>query len=145
MSNDKRDLVTVLKAELEFVEKGGYRNTSLSAWRPQFIFQDSPTCLNFDSAKPPRSCTECALIQLVPANLRGRNLPCRYIPLNPQGENIDSFYRSGTREELESALRKWLVTALQHLEDPQHSQKSVRAQALGEREIHVRARGTQLD
>ena len=50
MNNDKRNLVTVLKAELEFVEKGGYRNISLSAWRPQFIFQDSPTCLNFDSA-----------------------------------------------------------------------------------------------
>ena len=85
------------------------------------------------------------MTRLVPASLRDKNLPCRYIPLNAQGETIDSFYRSGTREELESALRKWLVTAIQHLEEPQHSQKSVRVQASGEREIHVKARGTQLD
>jgi hypothetical protein len=145
VTSDKRDLLTVLKAELQFVEKGGYRNTNLSAWRPQFIFQDSPTCLNFDSAKPSRSCSECALIQLVPANLRGRNLPCRYIPLNEQGESIDSFYRSGTREELESAFRKWIVKAIQQLETPQHAQKSGHAEDPGETEIHVRARATRVD
>ncbi len=97
MSNDKRDLLAVLKAELEFVEKGGYRNTDLSAWRPQFIFQDSPTCLNSDSTQPPKPCSDCVLNQLVPTDLRRRNIPCRYIPLNEQGETIDSFYRCGTR------------------------------------------------
>jgi hypothetical protein len=49
MTNDKRNLVDVLKAELEFLEKGGYRHTARAAWRPQFVFQGSPTCLNFDS------------------------------------------------------------------------------------------------
>ena len=134
MSNDKRDLLTVLKAELEFVEKGGYRNTDLSAWRPQFIFQDSPTCLNSDLAQPPRPCGECVLNQLVPTDLRRRSIPCRYIPLNEQGETIDSFYRCGTREELESALRKWLCTTIQRLEKAETSEES------GGTEIHVRAR-----
>jgi len=139
MSNDKRDLLTVLRAELEFVEKGGYRNTDLSAWRPQFIFQDSPTCLNSDPAQPPRPCSECVLNQFVPADLRRRNIPCRYIPLNEQGETIDSFYRCGTREELESALRKWLRTTIQHLDRARTSEES------GETEIHVRARATRAD
>lgn len=133
MSNDKRDLLTVLKPELEFVERGGYRNLSLSSWRPQFIFQDSPTCLNFNPAQPPKPCTDCVLLQLVPTNLRDRNIACRYIPLNEQGETIDSFYRSGTREELESAFRKWLHAAIQRLET------SV------EMEIHVRATATPLE
>ena len=48
MTKDKRDLLDVLKAELQFLEKGGYRHTARAEWRPQFIFQDSPTCLNFD-------------------------------------------------------------------------------------------------
>jgi hypothetical protein len=136
MSSDKRDLLTVLKAELEFVEKGGYRNTDLSAWRPQFIFQDSPTCLNSDSTQPPKPCSDCVLNQLVPTDLRRRNIPCRYIPLNEQGETIDSFYRCGTREELESALRKWLGMTIHRLEETKTTEET------GETEIHVRARAT---
>jgi hypothetical protein len=139
MSNDKRDLLTVLKAELEFVEKGGYRNTDLSAWRPQFIFQDSPTCLNSDSVRPPKPCSECVLSQPVPTDLRYRNVPCRYIPLNEQGETIDSYYRCGTREELESALRSWLCTTIQRLEKVETTEESAGT------EIHVRAKAAWAD
>ena len=139
MSNDKRDLLTVLKAKLEFVEKGGYRNTDLSVWRPQFIFQDSPTCLNSDSAQPPRPCSECVLNQLVPTDMRRRSIPCRYIPLNEQGETIDSYYRCGTREELESALRSWLCTTIQRLEKAETTEESAGT------EIHVRAKAAWAD
>jgi hypothetical protein len=135
MSNDKRDLLSVLRAEQEFVEKGGYRNTDLSPWRPQFIFQDSPTCLNSDPAQPPRPCSECVLSLLVPADSRRRNIPCRYIPLNEQGETIDSFYRCGTRDELEFALRNWLHTTIHRLEG-----KASTTEERAEPEIHVRAR-----
>ena len=34
MSKDTRDLLAVLKAELDFVEKGGYSHTARAAWRP---------------------------------------------------------------------------------------------------------------
>ena len=101
MSTDKRDLLSVLRRELEFLEKGGYRETGKVPWRPQFIFQDSPTCLNFDLSQQPKPCSDCTLTQLVPENLRDKKTPCRYIPLNEKGETIDSFYRSGTRSELE--------------------------------------------
>ena len=40
--SDVRKLLETLKAELDFVNRGGYRKAS---WRPQFIFEDSPTCL----------------------------------------------------------------------------------------------------
>ena len=45
MASKKRDLLEVLKLELEFLKGGGYRKGS--SWRPQFIFEDSPTCLNY--------------------------------------------------------------------------------------------------
>lgn len=112
----KRDLLEVLKAELEFLEKGGYRHTARADWRPQFIFQDSPTCLNFDPAQAPRPCTDCALMQLIPKDLQDKKIACRYIPLSEDGETIDSFYRTGTQEELETSVAAWLKTTIAKLE-----------------------------
>jgi len=117
MARDGRNLLTVLKAELEFVQKGGYRLTVRSFWRPQFIFQDSPTCLNFDGTQEPRLCSDCIMSELAPPSLRDSKVPCRHIPLNDQGETIDSLYRSATLEELDAALTKWLVATIQKLEE----------------------------
>lgn len=136
MTNDKRDLLDVLKAELEFLEKGGYRHTARAPWRPQFMFQDSPTCLNFDPTQQPRPCSDCLLTQLVPEDLRSKKIPCRYIPLSEHGETIDSFYRTGTQEELEVAVAQWLRATIARLERE-------RAEGLSgseHPEVHVRAR-----
>ena len=136
MTNDKRDLLDVLKAELEFLEKGGYRHTARAPWRPQFIFQDSPTCLNFDPTQQPRPCSDCLLMQLVPEDLRSKKIPCRYIPLSEHGETIDSFYRTGTQEELEAAVAQWLKTTISRLEQV----KSEGLRSSEHPEVHVRAR-----
>ena len=48
MPKDDRKLLSVLKAELAFLEQGGYRNLPSSPWRSPLVFQDSPTGLNFD-------------------------------------------------------------------------------------------------
>ena len=116
MGKDGRDLLTVLKAELEFVQKGGYRLTARSQWRPQFIFQDSPTCLNFDGTQMPQPCSNCVMSELAPPPMRDCKTPCRYIPLNDQGDTIDSLYRTATLEELETSLTNWLVATIQKLE-----------------------------
>lgn len=116
MTKDNRDLLDVLKAELKFVEKGGYRHTARVPWRPQFIFQDSPTCLNFDSTRPSRPCSDCILMQFVPEDSRSKKIPCRYIPLTEAGETIESFYNTGTQKELEAAVRQWLGTTVDRLE-----------------------------
>jgi hypothetical protein len=136
MTKDKRDLLDVLKAELEFVEKGGYRHPTRAAWRPQFMFQDSPTCLNFEPTQHPKPCSDCALMQLVPAHSEERKFPCRYIALNEQGDTLDTLYRTGTQEEIESGFSQWLKTTIERLERARV--ESVRA---SERpEVHVRAR-----
>ena len=134
MTNDTRDLLTVLNKELEFLEKGGYRRTGRAHWRPRFVFQDSPTCLNFDPTLAPRPCTECALMQLVPEDVQRKKFPCRYIPLNERGETIDSFYRFGTQEELEPELRRWLQATIERIE----KQKAKGQRASEPAEIHVR-------
>lgn len=112
----KRSLLEILQAELEFVLKGGYRNTARAPWRPQFIFQDSPTCLNFDPTHERKPCSECALMELIPSQHRGGKIPCRHIPLNEKGETIDSFYRGGTEQEMEAALIGWLRSTIARLE-----------------------------
>src|SRR6516162_10891305 len=116
MTKDPRSLLDVLRAELEFIEKGGYRHKARAPWRPPFMFQDSPTCLNFDPFQPPKPCSDCVLTQLVPENARLHKVPCRYIPLNAKGETVDSFYRTGTQEELEAAVLQWIKATIERLE-----------------------------
>jgi len=112
--NDERNQLTVLKKELAFLESGGYRRTP--GWRPHFVFQDSPICLNFDPERPARPCSECMLMRFVPTAFRDEKVPCRHILLNDQGETIDTLYKCGTQEELEGAVRHWLQTTIQSLQ-----------------------------
>ena len=107
----------VLKAELEFLEQGGYRKIAQTSWRPPFIFEDSPTCQYSDVPLRRRSCLACALIQVTPANRRLEQAPCRHIPLSDEGETLDSLYRTGTEDEVEAAVAKWLKAEIQVLEN----------------------------
>ena len=134
-----KDLLSILKTELEFLKIGGYSQTARAPWRPQFIFQDSPTCPNFDPAEPPCPCTECALIQLVPEDSRNKKVACRYIPLNDQGETIDTFYRYSTPEMLETALTEWLKTTIARLEREKARSSSVAAHPEPELQARVTA------
>ena len=114
MAREKRDLLEVLRLELEFLKSGGYRK--LSSWRPQFIFEDSPTCLNYGHTEHKRPCSECVLMQLVPAEFREATVPCRHIPLDEQHDTIQSLYRSASPEEIETAVSEWLMNMIQKLE-----------------------------
>ena len=115
MPKDDRDLLEVLKFELEFLEQGGYGRLPREAWRPRFIFEDSPTCMNFNS-KDREPCEECLLMQFVPQEARTEQTPCVHIPLSPAGETIASLYRTGTQQELEEALGDWLRSAIRRVE-----------------------------
>ena len=108
MQKDERDLLEVLKFELEFLEKGGYRPSPREPRKPGFIFEDSPTCMNYDSKDNPGPCGECVLMALVPPEQRNRTIPCRHIPLNAEGETLDALYRSTDPDELEEIYGKWL-------------------------------------
>ncbi len=55
MDKDERDLLDVLKFELAFLEKGGYGRSPRESWRQPLIFEDSPSCMNYDSKDHRRS------------------------------------------------------------------------------------------
>ncbi|HET9802465.1 MAG TPA: hypothetical protein VFP96_04470 [Candidatus Acidoferrum sp.] len=117
MAQDRQLLLQKLRDELAFIERGGYREAGRLQWRPQFIFEDSPMCLNRDPTQKHVPCSECVLMQFVPAESKARRAPCRHIPMNEQGETIDAFYRSGTQEELEKAVVAWLKRTINDLEN----------------------------
>ena len=121
MASDNRDLLEVLKFELAFLEASGYRE-SPRAWRPQFILEDSPTCINYGQRQSSLPCSECALMQFVPSDCREEKIPCRHIPLNTEGYTIDTYYRIGTQEELEAAVANWLRENIQRLEQERAKQ-----------------------
>jgi hypothetical protein len=116
MASDNRDVLEVLKAELEFLEKGGYAESPTTPWRPKLIFQDSPTCPNYAGKDEPVCCKECLLMRFVPTDSRNEKVPCRHITLNIEGYTIDTFYRLGTQEELEEAMSAWLRKTIYGLE-----------------------------
>ena len=116
MAKDDRDVLEVLKFELNFLEKGGYGRSPREPWRPQLIFEDSPTCMNYDNKENPGPCSDCLLMQFVPPERRAEKIPCRHIPLNAEGETIDSLYRYGSQHELEETFGQWLRTAINMLE-----------------------------
>jgi len=116
MQKDERDLLEVLKFELKFLEDGGYGRSPSARWRPQLIFEDSPTCMNFNCEEH-GPCSDCVLIQLVPPEFRSAHIPCRHIPFDSSGETLDSLYRYGDQVETEELVRGWLRATIKRLED----------------------------
>jgi hypothetical protein len=114
---DERDLLEVLKFELEFLEQGGYGRSPRTPWRPQYIFEDSLTCMNYDSKENPDPCNECVLMQLVPPKLRSQKIPCRHIPFNVSGETLDLLYRYRDQNQIEETVSCWLRATIQRLEE----------------------------
>lgn len=108
MAKDQRDLLEVLKTELEFLEKGGYGRAPREPWRPQCVFEDSPSCINFNSKQDRAPCVDCILIDLVPPEAKSEKTPCRHIRLTASGETLDSLYRYGDEYEIEETVRTWL-------------------------------------
>lgn len=108
MPKNDRDILEILRFELKFLEDGGYGRSPHAPRKAPHIFEDSPSCLNFNNSERTHPCSECLLTALVPAELRQQEVPCRFIPLNEKGQTVDSLYRKGSQIEMEEALRDWL-------------------------------------
>ena len=77
----------------------------------------SPLCLNAGRPEEQREpCDRCLMWQLVPEELRTPRLAtgklnwtgCEEIPLNEQGETLDSLSRTAEPRELETVLLAWM-------------------------------------
>ena len=116
MHKDTRNLTSVLRSELVFLDAGGYSAWAGARWRLPLVFEESPTCPNFNDTTHSLACRDCCLMQLVPLRHHNKDVPCRYIPLNEVGETLDTLYRWGTMEDLNLIFRRWLVHTIEQLE-----------------------------
>jgi len=116
MQKDERDLLDVLKFELDFLEKGGYHASPREPRKTSLFFKDSPACMNYDAVDNPAPCEECVLMQLVPPEVRQKSMPCRHIRLNAAGETLDSLHQHAEQPLEEEVYRAWLRATVATLE-----------------------------
>ena len=124
MPRDTRNPIDVLKSELEFIRNGGYAQSAHDPSRAKLELEDSPTCMNHDHKRAPAPCSECLLIQFVPANKRNEKVPCRHIPVTPDGETLLDLYRGSPEVEIDEALAGWLRETITQLEIAGKSRKA---------------------
>jgi hypothetical protein len=132
MANDGRDILDVLRFELNFLEHGGYGRSVRTPWKPTSVFQDSLSCINFNDPERPHPCMECLLYDMVPEQSREQDVPCHHIPLNVAGETIDTMERQASQVELEEAVKNWLRAKITSIEQERarkaHSVPEAKAQ-----------------
>jgi hypothetical protein len=121
------DRLRVLRNELQFLDKGGYR--SPIQWRSARIFEDSPSCPKDRWSACPHG--DCVLLDFVPEQSRLEVIPCRYIALDESGETLETLYSTGTNEEIQKALREWLLKTIAGLEPIAESEMPRRGEKAG--------------
>jgi hypothetical protein len=122
MANDDRDMLEVLKEELDFIDKGGYGRSVRTPWKPKSAFQDSLTCLNYGYPYRAHPCNECHLLDFVSPEHQGAEVPCHFIPLNAAGETIEDLEDGDNEAKLERKVRDWLRARISDIEEKRSTQ-----------------------
>lgn len=113
---DDSDILELLKAELAFVEQGGYGRSVRTPWLPKSAFQDSLTCINYGYPYRAHPCTECRLMDFVDKEHHSEDIPCHFIPLNEAGETIEDLEAQDNQAKLEATLKQWMRTKIKEIE-----------------------------
>ena len=95
MAKDDRDILEILKDELDFIEQGGYGRSVRTPWVPKSIFQDSLSCLNYGYPYRAHPCADCRLIDFVGPQDHSQPVPCHFIPLDDAGKTIEELELEG--------------------------------------------------
>lgn len=117
MAKDDRDILEILRKELAFLERGGYRSAAQNAWLEKSIFEDSPTCINYGYPYRAHPCNECHLLDFVSPENQNQWIPCHFIPLNECGETVDSLESGNDGPKLERTLQGWLKSSIDSIEE----------------------------
>ena len=116
MPKDDRDILDILKFELDFLEKGGYGRSVRTPWKPTSAFQDSLTCINFGDPYRSHPCNDCLLMQFVPEERRSETVPCHHIALDESGQTVDTLEAQENQEGLEERVKNWLRVTIKRIE-----------------------------
>ena len=123
MSNDDRDILELLKEELDFIEKGGYGRSVRTPWKPKSAFQDSLTCINYGYPYRAHPCNECHLLEFVSPEHQAAEVPCHFIRLNDAGETIEDLESGDNEAKLERNVRGWLRSRINEIEGTYDKQR----------------------
>jgi len=113
---DERDILEVLRQELDFIEQGGYGRSVRTPWQPTSVFQGSLSCLNFGYPYRAHPCNECFLHDFVPPESRAEVVPCHHIPLDAEGATVDELELEENQQKLEAAVKDWLRKKIKEIE-----------------------------
>ena len=113
---DERDILETLRAELSFIEKGGYGRSVRTPHVPTSVFQDSLTCLNFGYPYRAHPCDECMLNDFVPEARRSEVVPCHHIAVGAEGETIEELELKDNQQLLEEQVKAWLRARIREIE-----------------------------
>ena len=116
MAKDGREILEVLQAELDFIEKGGYGRSVRTPWLPKSIFQDSLTCLNYGYPFRAHPCSECHLLDFAAPEHRAEMVPCHFIPLDKTGNTIAELESEGNDLRAQNLVRQWLRTQINQIQ-----------------------------
>jgi hypothetical protein len=117
MTTDERDILELLKDELDFIAKGGYGRSVRTPWLSKSTFQDSLSCINYGYPYRAHPCNECHLLDFVSPDHRTEDVPCHFIPLNPEGDTIDDLERLDNQTRLEREVTEWLRAKIKEIEE----------------------------
>ena len=117
MKKDERDILELLKDELDFIEKGGYGRSVRTPWQSKSIFQDSLSCINYGDPYHTQPCNECHLLEFVSPEDRTEDVPCHFIPLNADGETIEDLVLQDNQAKLEREVSAWLRARIKQIEE----------------------------
>ncbi len=116
MTTDERDVLELLKDELDFIEKGGYGRSVRTPWQSKSTFQDSLSCINYGYPNRTHSCNECHLLDFVSPENRTQDVPCHFIPLNTDGDTIEDLELQDDQAKLEREVSGWLRAKIKAIE-----------------------------
>jgi hypothetical protein len=116
MTKDTRDVLEILKEELDFIEKGGYGRSVRTPWQSKSTLRDSPICINYADERV-HPCSECHLLEFVDPENRGKEVPCHFIPLNSEGDTIEDLELHDNQARLEREVSAWLRAKIKTIEE----------------------------
>lgn len=122
MSTDERDVLEVMRMELDFIEAGGYGQSPRTPRKPTSVFQDSLSCVNFGYPYRAHPCHECLLDDFVPEERRGEVAPCHHIQLNEKGETVEGLEVKDNQSLTEKTVKGWLRAKIKKIETERAAQ-----------------------
>jgi hypothetical protein len=118
MGFDKKEMIEQAKFEIKMIERGGYDPCVREPRQNPEIFRDSITCLNVGLEEKEHPCSSCLLSEFAPPEVRNSTGDlCHKIPLNENGDTVESLEAEDDPQKLQTTVLGWLKRTVAKLEE----------------------------